>query len=200
MKTKKLSIDTKKVYQLLITSTRYAMTRFNHLEPSSTFEDIKELLPQLYEKDDIMGMGTAKQLCEEIISELNNNYYEGFDDEFNNRESYLDIILWLLDFIVDNTGEWKPYNWDTYMNQLSLDCEKRYIIYDLDTNKSLCKEQVSKKEYIDYIMKNIIKSDISTYNKENIKVQDRIIGYKFYFKTPVERNIKVIRGIISEDK
>lgn len=194
MKTKKLSIDTKKVYQLLITSTRYAMTRFNHLEPVSTFNTILELLPQLYKKDNETAIATAKQLCEEIITNLQYNYENGFDDEFGNRNSYLDTILWLLDFIVDNSGEWKPYNWDTYTRQLMLDCEKRFEIYDLDNDEwEHNGKLLSKKEIIDYIIKEVLKTDNATYNKENIKVQDRIIGWKFHFKTPIEKNIRVIR-------
>lgn len=187
----KLEIEPKTLYQLLVSEERYGCSRNNHLMPMGAFDNIKEVLPQFYKLDNITGIATAKQICEEIINELNYRFFDGLDDEFNNREDYLDMILWLLDFVVNNIGEWKPYNWDTYLRQLSLDCEKRYYIEDMDTKEQLSKGKVSKKELIDVIMKDILNADMATYTKNTILCKGKEVRFELHIQEPIIRNIMV---------
>jgi len=183
-----LKVDSKYFYQLLIKEVRYACSRNNHLEPSSTFEELKSILPMYYDQDSEWGMKTAKQICEEVINELVISFPDGEDNTYKNREHYLDMILWLLDFIVDNEGEWKPYNWDNYIYNIATDCTKQYFIKDLDTDEVYNKYPLSRKEYLDYIMKEIIKSNEATYS-----VQQRYNLIVYNFQTPIKKNLIVYK-------
>ena len=188
-----LAIDSKYFYTLLIQSARYACSRNNNLEPSCTFEELKSVLPMYYITDDEWAMRTAKQLCEEIICELNYKFYDGDDDPYGNRAHYLDMILWLLDFIVDNEGEWKPYNWDNYIYNISTDCKKQYFIENIDTNEVLNKEPLSRKEYLDYIMKEVLKANQVIYSKELDLQDNRINAITYRFEDPIKINLYVYK-------
>ena len=98
--TKMMNISLKNVYQLLISEMRYGYSRNNHLMPSCGYDNIKTLVPQMYEVDKEYAVYTMKQLCEECISDqLAANFYDGEDDEFGNRAEAIKFINWSIQWI-----------------------------------------------------------------------------------------------------
>ena len=90
-------ITAKTLYQMCIASLRYGMSRNNHLEPSGSFENIKEVLRCLGQDSD-MAKATARQLLEEIESELVWRDYE----KTHNLEDINKFIEWLNLFLENN--------------------------------------------------------------------------------------------------
>ena len=116
-----IEIDSKILYQLLISEERYGCTRNNHLMPSGGFKNIKDILSEFYAKDKDWGLTTAKQLCGEVINELNYNFYDGIDDEFGNRKEYINFIDYLIGFISVQEPNYKPHNYDDFIRNIKLD-------------------------------------------------------------------------------
>ena len=126
-----VKIKLKDLYQLLISTARYAYTRNNHLMPSSFYEQAKRLLVEMKDADPEWAVNTAKQLCDECISdEIQNHFYDGIDDEYNNLYDSREFVKWLLDFIAN--GTWKPYNYSNFEANLKKDDEPRYNIYKVE--------------------------------------------------------------------
>lgn len=131
-----VKIKLKDLYQLLISTARYAYTRNNHLMPGSFYEQAKRLLVEMKDADQEWAVNTAKQLCDECISdEIQNHFYEGIDDEYNNLQDSRKFVKWLLDFIDDDT--WKPYNYADFEANLKKDDEPRYNIYKVEGEKEI---------------------------------------------------------------
>ena len=65
--TKKLELDLKDVYQLLIDECRYGYSRNNHLMPGSAYDKVKCIVPAMYEVDKEYAIYTLKQICTECI-------------------------------------------------------------------------------------------------------------------------------------
>ena len=131
-----VKIKLKDLYQLLIATARYAYTRNNHLMPSSFYEQTKRLLVEMEDADQEWAINTAKQLCDECISdEIQNHFYEGIDDEYNNLQDSRKFVKWLLDFIDNNN--WKPYNYADFEANLKKDDEPRYNIYKVEGKKEI---------------------------------------------------------------
>lgn len=131
-----VKIKLKDLYQLLISTARYAYTRNNHLMPGSFYEQAKRLLAEMKEADPEWAVNTAKQLCDECISdEIQNHFYEGIDDEYNNLHDSREFVKWLLDFIDD--GNWKPYNYADFEVNLKKDDDPRYNIYKVEGEKEI---------------------------------------------------------------
>ena len=131
-----VKIKLKDLYQLLIATARYAYTRNNHLMPGSFYEQAKRLLVEMKDADPEWAINTAKQLCDECISdEIQNHFYEGIDDEYNNLQDSRKFVKWLLDFIDDNN--WKPYNYADFEANLKKDDEPRYNIYKVEGKKEI---------------------------------------------------------------
>lgn len=131
-----LKIKLKDLYQLLISTARYAYTRNNHLMPGSFYEQAKRLLAEMKEADPEWAVNTAKQLCDECISEeIQNHFYEGIDDEYNNLHDSREFVKWLLDFIADDS--WKPYNYADFEANLKKDDDPRYNIYKVEGEKEI---------------------------------------------------------------
>ena len=131
-----VKIKLKDLYQLLISTARYAYTRNNHLMPGSFYEQAKRLLAEMKDADPEWAVNTAKQLCDECISdEIQNHFYEGIDDEYNNLQDSRKFVKWLLDFIDDNN--WKPYNYADFETNLKKDDEPRYNIYKIEGEKEI---------------------------------------------------------------
>ena len=129
-----VEIKLKDLYQLLISTARYAYTRNNHLMPGSFYEQAKRLLVKMKEADPEWGVNTAKQLCDECISdEIHNHFYDRIDDEYNNLHDSRDFVKWLLNFIAN--GTWKPYNYADFEANLKKDDEPRYNIYKVEGKK-----------------------------------------------------------------
>lgn len=131
-----VKIKLKDLYQLLISTARYAYTRNNHLMPGSFYEQAKRLLVEMKDADPEWAINTAKQLCDECISdEIQNHFYEGIDDEYNNLQDSRKFVKWLLDFIDNNN--WKPYNYADFEANLKKDDEPRYNIYKVEGKKEI---------------------------------------------------------------
>ena len=131
-----VKIKLKDLYQLLISTARYAYTRNNHLMPGSFYEQAKRLLVEMKDADPEWAINTAKQLCDECISdEIQNHFYEGIDDEYNNLQDSRKFVKWLLDFIDNNN--WKPYNYADFEANLKKDDEHRYNIYKVEGKKEI---------------------------------------------------------------
>lgn len=131
-----VKIKLKDLYQLLISTARYSYARNNHLMPSSFYDQAQRLLVKMKEVDSEWAIRTAKQLCEECISEeIQNHFYDGIDDDYNNLQDSRLFVKWLLDFIADDT--WKPYNYTNFEENLKKDDEPRYNIYKVEGEKEI---------------------------------------------------------------
>lgn len=131
-----VKIKLKDLYQLLISTARYAYTRNNHLMPGSFYEQAKRLLVEMKDADPEWAVNTVKQLCDECISdEIQNYFYDGIDDEYNNLQDSREFVKWLLDFIDDDN--WKPYNYADFEANLKKDDEPRYNIYKVEGEKEV---------------------------------------------------------------
>ena len=131
-----VKIKLKDLYQLLISTARYAYTRNNHLMPGSFYEQAKRLLVEMQDADPEWAVNTAKQLCDECITdEIQNHFYEGIDDEYNNLQDSREFVKWLLEFIDD--ANWKPYNYTDFEVNLKKDDDPRYNIYKVEGEKEI---------------------------------------------------------------
>lgn len=214
---KKISIRTNKLYQLLITECRYGYSRNNHLMPSCAYSDVKDLLEELLFIDSDCAIRTAKQLCEECISDqLTANFYDGLDDEFENRQEAIGFIKYLMNFVNKDTGEWKPYNYYLYEENLKKEDALKYTVFELtdpDVNfespakdilmadgMDVLAEDVSKKEAEDVLFENIFKSDRAalTFNKVNMMDYTKAIGYKLRIISPEAYKGKIYCIVLSK--
>lgn len=190
-----IKIDPKILYQLLISEERYGCTRNNHLMPSSGFKNIKEILNEFYNKDKEWSLTTAKQLCEEVINELNYNFYDGLDDEFGNREEYINFIYYLIEFISTQEPDYKPYNWDDLIRNIKLDKMKRYQLKDYTSGELFTEELFTKKEYLTFICEKILNSSEIIYTKEKLSYLDDTnkvkTSYIYHFTKPITKDILV---------
>jgi len=111
---KKLELDLHDIYQLLIAECRYGYTRNNHLMPSSAYEKVRRIIPEMFKVDSEYALYTIKQICEECISDqIVWNFFDGKDDEFGNRREAIDFTKWCLDWIHEHEyTAWEPYNYD----------------------------------------------------------------------------------------
>lgn len=156
-----IGIESKDLYQLLITTCRYAYGRNNHLVPSSTYDQVLRILKDFKKEDEEFAIRTAQQLCEECISqEIMVNFYDGLDDEFGNLKESRQFVRDLLTFVGD---DWEPYNYDLFLRNLELDNKPRYNIYKLvDGKPELIKEGASQNNFFDYMIGD---KKAVTYNK-----------------------------------
>lgn len=173
-----MNLTLKDVYQLLITTCRYAYTRNNHLVPATTFEQVLGLVKKMNFYDSDYAIYTAKQLCEECISlQINTNFENGIDDEFQNLKESRKFVLNLLDFI---GSDYKPYNYDLFLANLEKDKLPRYAFYDEFEN--VLKADVSEEHWLDELCK-------------LAGAQDTTLKYR---KEPVSKNL--IKFTILEPK
>lgn len=195
-----MNIDLRDVYQLLLCEGRYAYTRNNHLMPSTFYDRVKRLVPEMIKEDklygvDTFGVATLKQLVKECIQdEILTRFADGEDDEFGNRKASIEFINSSLDYIHaienNNSKDWFPYNYDDFLANLEKDDEPRYNIYQVDKfngdNIILTTRPVSQKEYMEYILdqSKLVIYDTSqiTYNKE--KVNDKTTIY--HIQDPIQ--------------
>ena len=174
MKEVMVKIKTHDLYQLLVASCRYGYTRNNHLEPESSFIHVKYYLPLMLKEDREITLTTAKQLCEECINELESRFYNGNDDVFNNRTTYIAFIQWLLKFLCKNDktfNESQIYNIENYYRNLSEDTRKKFIVYDNMTQEELT-GVLTKDEYFQFLLDRYVESNTSERYVLNYRVRD----------------------------
>ena len=188
-KENKISIDTGDFYRLLVAGCRYAYRRNNHLEPSYIYSYVRGMLPNLLAADKETAIGTARQLCEECISdELIEHFYNGEDDEHENRKNSIRFINYLLDFVHKYDADWKPYNYNLFEENIKLDDAPVLDLYEVTDNKKvLLKSGVSKNDIMWEIAKEVGDSTYS-YNSKGLE-SDRYI----YVTEPVERDFYICR-------
>ena len=194
---KKLDLDLRDIYQMLISECRYGYTRNNHLMPGGAYDKVKRIVPQMYEVDKEYAINTIKQICEECISDqLMMNFYDGEDDEHGNRQEAINFVNWCLDFIHTKYINWEPYNYNLFHDNVERDNEPRYLVYELrgksKRKKLITPEPVSEKEYINIIFDNIKEG---TYRRETHKVTekygDRRRNYTYHIIAPIEKDFYV---------
>lgn len=211
METKTIDLELLDFYRLLIASLRYSYSRNNHLQPSVSYQDIKEeYLPKLFAIDKETALHTFKQICDECISdEICMHFYDGEEDEFNNRRSSLEFVEYLLNEIHKYEPNWFPYNYDQFIRNKSLDDEPIYLIYEIKGNK---KKLVSDKKYstndcIEGLLKEVLhlsENDLKQgvfYNKQRIKNSfvnkrnnifcKRFDDYVYSIKEPINRKFYI---------
>lgn len=118
MKKDCMKIPLKDIYQLLIAECRYGYTRNNHLMPSGAFDMVNEYLPKMYEIDEDFAVSTARQICEEAISdELLTHFRDGVDNQHENMLDTIHFVEWLYAWIVlhSKTPNNIPYNYSQYV-------------------------------------------------------------------------------------
>lgn len=197
---KSIEIETIDLYRLLIGELRYAYSRNNHLQPSAAYDEAKKFLPEMLIPDFKMALITAKQLCEECISDqLSTNFSDGLDDEFGNRKEAIEFIEWLLTFIHENGDEsYVPYNQSLYLSNLSAGNNLKYDLYKLTdfdfekedyqkANKELLfsgyKVDVDKELF--YNILGCKEKDTITFNAPKITEKRKVIGEKLRIVDPV---------------
>jgi len=199
MENLKVEVELKDLYQLLICDMRYAYTRNNHLTPSGEYEKVKKIICDMIKVDEDYAIYTLKQICEECINEeLVYRFYDGLDDDCGNRKSSIEFISWCLGFIIGYDSNWKPYNFDLYLRNISIDTKPMYEIYVDD--KPHNSELISKKEIINYICEKVLHSDEVIWSKEPINnlSTEYDYGVVYHIKKPVELEIKVVRRNFNE--
>ena len=197
---KTMNVSLKNVYQLLISEMRYGYRRNNHLMPSCGYDNIKNLVPQMYEVDKEYAVYTMKQLCEECISDqLVANFYDGEDDEFGNRAEAIEFIKWSMQWInqhENNSNNWLPYNHDLFVANLAKDNEPRYLVYELrgksKRKKLITVDPVSQNEYLNVVFDGITEA---RYRREIHKMTenygDNRRSYTYHILSPVEKDFYV---------
>lgn len=198
-----VEVTLKDIYQFLISECRYSYSRNNHLMPWGAYDHVKQYLPKMLKEDQDWAISTAKQLCEECISdELVPNFSDGLDNENGSRKSAVDFIEYLLDFINKNstTGRWAPYNYRSYLENIERSNNLKYGLYepsdfswdDLNKDvKEVISENLTLKQCYDYLFKDILKTSNGTYNKLSLKENGRIVGYKFKIIDPTSHKDKL---------
>ena len=190
-------VNLKDLYQFLISECRYGYTRNNHLMPDSAYDHVKEYLPKIAKINKEYAIYTAKQLCEECISnQLITNFYDGEDDEFGNRKEAIEFIVWCIDYVNVQEKCWQPYNFDRFKENRDKNFELRYKIYEIVNNeKILLTENIfSENNYLTFIFDylNIISG---TYTKQDFKVSkepnDRRRNYFYHIMSPVQKDFYI---------
>lgn len=185
---KTISIGTDDLYRFLIANCRYAYTRNNHLEPSCSYSVVKEYLPLMLEAHHRLAIITAMQLCEECIyHEILSHFYDGFDDEFNNRKDSIDFVEYLIKFVHDNDdADFKPDYYLPYLENLKKDDAPIYNIYEVEYKSpydkdyefhaglpelkdALNESPLSRNNYLDYLFDNVIQESSGIFNKTRVK-------------------------------
>ncbi len=210
----KMSLDTIDVYRLLIGELRYAYTRNNHLQPSSAYGEAKKFLPAMLDADPDTAIHTAKQLCEECISDqIARHFYDGIDDEFVNRAEAVGFVEWLIEFIRSSgDAEYRPYNHNLYEICCDNADKLRYTILKLadgsfDVSKDnidggeAIAEDVSWKEATEILCNDVLRMDSITFNHIDLtgdKYPHKVIGEKIRIIEPESHKGEIYCTILSD--
>ena len=204
-----IEVSTNKMYQLLISECRYGYNRNNHLMPSGAYDDVKNFFPEIDIKDHECALATAKQLCEECISDqLNTNFYEGLDDEFGNRKEAIEFIEYLLDFVHKTEPSFKPYNYDSYQDNINRVNSMKYNLYklnekleylDIDSpslkgEKTLIIKGLNRNDIEDHLFIDILGKQEIEFNKIDIHDEEnprKIKGRFLRILTPIDHKNEV---------
>lgn len=201
MSDKELSVSAIDLYRLLIGELRYAYTRNNHLQPSAAYGEAKKFLPKMLEADKDVAINTAKQLCEECISdELMGHFGDALDDEFGNMKEAMGFVDWLMSFLEENGASRKPYNYHNYEDLKKAAEELKYDVLEIDpikyegddalkSVKSVIKAGVSKSDADKALFDDILKSNVGYFNRAALKkgkYSKYVVGEKLRIIEPTD--------------
>lgn len=206
MKSKKVKVDTKTLYQLLLSEERYGCSRNNHLMPYGAFENIKTLIVELNKVDSEWAYATIRQICEEVINELVLHFDDIETDENNNRPVYIKFINWCLEYIHKNFyKDYEPYNYFSFLENINRDYEKRYNVYEViyshdkisTSMKKLNDEPLGKIEIPNFVANMLNVNAISySYERNDCKNNDKqVVSYIYHIKQPEQKDIYILREL-----
>lgn len=195
-KTDVVKVEIGDLYQFLLAECRYGYKRNNHLMPGGAYDHVKEYLPLMYKTDKERALHTACQLCDECISDqLMLNFYDGLDDEYNNRAEALKFINYLLEWIhmngrdisaYSNYDKYLPYNFNQYVENINKENSLKYRVFELDAFeetankvKELTTESVTKEEADKILFTDELGITEGVMNHVSIKTKEypvRVIG------------------------
>ena len=214
MPEKTVAITPIDLYRFLIGELRYAYTRNNHLQPSAAYGEAKKFLPMMLEADEDVAVNTAKQLCDECISDqIAAHFYTGIDDEFGNRREAIEFVEWLMSFVHDNGGEsYRPYNYDLYEDNIKRAADLKYTVMELEgfdfengdvfkAEKEILASNLSKDEADNILFSDVLKADIGTFNRVDIKdgkYSRKVIGEKLRIIEPETHKGRIYCIILSD--
>jgi len=191
---KQMLVDVKTMYQMILGNLRYAYTRNNHLEPSSSYSQTKNLIEEMYIIDENMALTTLKQACSECINdEIVGRFFDGVDDQNGNRKASIEFINWCLETVkIATKEEWKPYNYDLFLKNVEKDDLPLFEIkmYENDIITDLTKEKLASKNQIFNIISQYASNPNSfCYNKVEYDVSN-LKEYNEGFKITLLENNK----------
>lgn len=183
----KISVDIHDFYQLLIAECRYGYYRNNHLMPGGAYTHVKEYLDKMYKVDPEWSVHTAKQICDECISDqLVWNFFNALDDEYGSRREAIQFIEYLLNWIHQYDANYVPYNYSQFEDNLAREESLLYRVYELaefDSNAEKLRElttgPVTKKDAEDILFTKELKVTQGLINHIDIKTKEypvRVVG------------------------
>ena len=186
-----MDIELRDVGQLLLFECRYGYTRNNHLMPAEAYDKVKKYIPEMCRIDRDYTLHTLQQICEECISlNLLTNFYNGYDDEFGNREGCIDFVKWCLEYIKNNGHQdYVPYNFDNFKEALEQENKPKYLVYEVsnDTRTLITPDPISKLDYENLVfLKDIPADNIIYFNKSRLD-SDKKVSLKYTLKIPTDK-------------
>ena len=148
---KKVSVDMRDLYQMLVTECRYGYTQNNHFMPEGAFEHCRTYITKMLSVDKEWTLVSLNQLCDECITNLCYNFPHG-DNFYGNRDMYIKFIEWCLNILKENNKPY-PYNYEAFVENKYEDDIPKYTLYNDLTNEPLTTEPISKNQIHEYIAK-----------------------------------------------
>ena len=186
-----MDIELRDVGQLLLFECRYGYTRNNHLMPTEAYDKVKKYIPEMCRIDRDYTLHTLQQICEECISlNLLTNFYDGYDDEFGNRQRSIDFVKWCLEYVKNNGHQdYVPYNFDSFKEALEQENKPKYLVYEVnnDIRTLITPDPISKLDYENLVfLKDIPAHNIIYFNKSRLD-SDKKVSLKYTLKIPTDK-------------
>ena len=186
-----MDIELRDVGQLLLFECRYGYTRNNHLMPTEAYDKVKKYIPEMCRIDRDYTLHTLQQICEECISlNLLTNFYDGYDDEFGNRQRSIDFVKWCLEYVKNNGHQdYVPYNFDSFKEALEQENKPKYLVYEVnnDIRTLITPDPISKLDYENLVfLKDVPADNIIYFNKSRLD-SDKKVSLKYTLKIPTDK-------------
>lgn len=193
-----MDIELRDVGQLLLFECRYGYTRNNHLMPTEAYDKVKKYIGEMCRLNKNYALHTLQQLCEECISlNLLTNFYDGYDDEFGNRQRSIDFVKWCLEYVKNNGHQdYVPYNFDSFKEALEQENKPKYLVYEVsnDIRTLITPDPISKLDYENLVfLKDIPADNIIYFNKSRLD-SDKKVSLKYTLKIPTDK-VYIIESI-----
>ena len=186
-----MDIELRDVGQLLLFECRYGYTRNNHLMPTEAYDKVKKYIPEMCRIDRDYTLHTLQQICEECISlNLLTNFYDGYGDEFGNRQRSIDFVKWCLEYVKNNgQQDYVPYNFDGFKEVLEQENKPKYLVYEVsnDIRTLITPDPISKLDYENLVfLKDVPADNIIYFNKSRLD-SDKKVCLKYTLKIPTDK-------------